>query len=120
MSEQIHIFEADDVPPLLYLPDHGDTIETASKVFKLSTVTIRRKVKAHKIFYQSAKGGTTRIDLAALSMVLSQDWKALELFRGGVRNDERVVRHHRHVEALVSAWLADEREQEKRSRRVKA
>ena len=116
MSAQMEMLESEEPVRPLYIPNFGDTIETASKVFRISEPRIRKKVKAHKIYHQSAPNGTIRFELAALSMILSEDWKALALWRDGEAAHPAVIRHYQHTEKLVGAWLEGSRAAEKKAR----
>ena len=93
----------------LFIPNFGDTIETAVKVFKLSDPRIRKKIKEHKIYHRTAPNGTMRFELAALSMILSEHWETLERWRAGELEHPDVVAHYQHTEKLVAAWLESDR-----------
>ena len=115
-TKQLELLDNPDPKRPIYIPNFGDTIETAALVFKLSPETIRRKVKLHRIFHQSAPNGTIRFELAALSMILSQHWQTLERWRAGELDHPDVIEHYQHVEKLVAAWLETAREDEKKAR----
>lgn len=83
--------------PILCRPDETIGLREASDYAGRSEKTVKLWCRRDGIGHRSGPGGSYRVNLIALEMVIHGDREALELLRRGDRTSERVLRYFDHL-----------------------
>ncbi len=82
---------------ILMTPDEVLPLKRAAEYAQRNDSTMKRWVKKHGIGRQAGSHGRIEVSILGLSMVLHEDWPALEALKAGHRSSPLVRRHIDHL-----------------------
>jgi len=85
------------IAPILSRRDELVSVPEAADHAGRSDKTVKAWCRQHGIGHRSGPGGSYRVHVVGLEMVLHGDLEALELLRQGDRTCERVARYYDHL-----------------------